>query len=780
MRRAFSELGADVPPTGARRSRLAALAVAFGVFALVVVGPTAARAVPGRLPPGGPPAGPAGWVDPFVGTAPSDVPTPVPGGATGATWPGVSAPFGAVQWSPDTPNAENETGYAYGDSTIEGFSMTHFSGAGCENGELVRVMPVLDGGDVPAGFSHAHERAYPGYYGVGLDNGVVAELTSTTRVGFGRFTFPRSTAAGIVVDAAHRNGLFPILVLSSAEVLGDREIRGTAIGGGFCGTPTMYRVHFRTEFDRPFRVAAWNPFGNLRVEFDTRRDPVVRMKTALSFVDAAGAAANLQAELPGWSFGRTRAAAVKAWNALLGRVRVSGGSGRDRRIFTTALYHSFLHPNTASDVDGRYLGFDGAVHTTTGGSVHYANFSGWDVYRSQVQLLAMVVPERARDVLATLVDDAERCGGGFDKWTTQNVEASVMIGDPGAQMVANLDAFGVGGVGSERVLPVMERSAFDPATRCGFLALRPGLATYMRRGFTPTLPEFLSGSPLSYVLNWIIGFGDVSVTMEYAMADAAIASYAGRHGDTVTADLLRRRAANWENVFDPDTGYVRPRLAVGWFATPFDPTSPYGFTEGNAAQYTWMVPQAYGALVARLGGNARAVDRLDTFFEKVNAGLDEPHFYIGNEPLHTAPWAYLWAGAPWRTQDVVRRVVAEAFDDTPGGLPGNDDLGATSAWLVWAALGMFPVVPGEDFLALNTPLFPEAVVDVPGRSPIRIRAPGAPAARYVRSATRDAAPLERAWLAFSDLAGGAELDFVLDDTPSAWGSRPGDAPPSLP
>ncbi|KAA0233234.1 MAG: glycoside hydrolase family 92 protein [Actinobacteria bacterium] len=718
-------------------------------------------------------------VNPFIGTAPADVDDPVPGGASGATWPGAVVPFGTVQWNPDTPGAENETGYAYADDAIEGFSLFRFSGAGCPNNELVRFMPLLGGPDEPAGFSHDTEAAEPGFYRVSLDDGIDVELTASTRAGVARLTFPETDDAQIVVDAAHHETTFPIEFAGSVvETVGDTAIRGTAPGGQFCGTPGQYQVHFHAEFDRPFTVVSDDAAGTARLAFDTTEDTLVEVRVGLSWVSTHNAEANLRAELGDRSFDEVRSEAREQWAELLGRVSVEGGSEGQQRVFATALYHSFLHPNVDSDVNGEYLGFGGEVHTLPEGQLHYASFSGWDIYRSQVQLLAVVVPERAEDIARSMLAMAEECGGGLPKWTAANVETSVMIGDPGSLMMSNLDAFGISGPDPAAVLEAMRRSAFEPGTQCGWLRLRPGLSDYLRLGYTPSIPYEEAQTELRFVYMWSNDLGDVSTTLEYAMADAAIAAYAARHGDDMTAADLQERASNWEEVFDPSVGYVRPRLEDGSFYVDFDPASNYSFTEGNAAQYTWMVPQDYGSLVEAIGGSEEAVARLDDLFAELNAGLSQPHFYIGNEPLFTAPWAYLWAGEPAKAQAVVRRILTEQFSDAPGGLPGNDDLGAMSSWYVWAAMGMFPTVPGEDVLTLNTPLFPSITIAVPGRRPIHIDTPGAPEAPYIASASLDGEPLERAWLRFSDLAEGATIVFTTTTEPSNWAGDPGSAPPS--
>jgi predicted alpha-1,2-mannosidase len=559
---------------------------------------------PATINPPEPPAvsgGPAALVDPFIGTAPAASPSPVPGGRGGDTFPGASAPFGAVQWSPDTPGAEHPSGYAYSDQLIDGFSVTHFSGAGCANGGLLSFVPRSGPGDGPLGFHHEREQARPGSYQVTLDDGSTVELAATTRAGIGRFRFPAGSTPELVVDNSLRNNGFVVPDVPLTSVVNDRTLEGVAVGGGFCGTPTRFRTYFRIEFDQPFTVVAWDPVGAVRLRFAGATGGV-RARFALSGVGVEGALANLRAEVPGWSYGVVRDSTYQQWNGLLSRLTVQGGSQSARRVFTTALYHAMLHPNTGSDVDGRYLGFDGFVHRLTDGSVRYVNFSGWDIYRSQVQLLAVVVPEVARDVSRSLLADAEECGGGFPKWTIANQEASVMVGDPGAAMVAGLDAFGAGPERTDAVLAVMRRSAGNPTTQCGYWRLRPSLRPYLDVGYTPSFPVFVPDDIGRNVLDLLFDTANVSTTLEYAVADTAIGRYAARHGDPALAAATLERGGNWRNLFDPTVGFVRPRLADGSFASWWTPTGEAGFTEGNSVQYTWMAPQDFAGVVAALGG----------------------------------------------------------------------------------------------------------------------------------------------------------------------------------
>ncbi|HVM96998.1 MAG TPA: GH92 family glycosyl hydrolase, partial [Candidatus Acidoferrales bacterium] len=631
-------------------------------------------------------------VNPFVGTARSSVVNGVPSGVSGDTFPGAVVPFSEVQWSPDTPTAENPAGYNYADNQLLGFSLTHFSGAGCANSGLFRFLPTVgDDGSTPPTFDHADEEAHPGEYHVRLTNGIQVDLTTTLRGGLGRFTFPPGSAPTVVFDATTTYP-FPLKDVDALQVIDDHTVSGSETTGNFCGTVVGYHMYVSAQFDTPFTVVPSDSPTQVRLHFSNPPEGTVRLRVALSPVSTTNAAANLQAEIPDWDWETVRSAAADRWSELLGRVNVTGGSTRQRRVFFTALYHSLIHPSTFSDVNGEYPGFDKMIHHVDAGHVHYHTFSGWDIYRSQVQLLSALVPEIAHDLMATLLDNAELGGGGFDQWSMGNIETHTTLGDPGSVIVSNFDAFQIGGVDPAAVLAVMRRAALDPNTTSDIYPLRPHLQEYLGTGYV---------------------WRDVSRTLEYAISDAAIAAYAHRHGDPDLEQVTRSHAANWQNLFNPATGYLQPRNKDGSWSTWTGPTSTVGYSEGNSAQYTWMVPQDYAGLITSLGGPEVAVGRLDSLFEKLNAGLTEPNFYIGNEPEFAVPWAYIWANAPARTQDVVRRIIDGEFDDTPAGLPGNDDLGAMSSWLVWSALGMFPTLPGQDVLTLNTPLFPSATIDLP-------------------------------------------------------------------
>lgn len=513
------------------------------------------------------------------------------------------------------------------------------------------------------------------------------------------------------------------------------------------------------------------------VSFDTRKHATVRMKVGLSYVSADEARANLARENRGWSVSRVAGATRAEWNRLLGRIRIGGGTHAQQVQFYTALYHAMLEPSTFSDADGRYLGFDGAVHRTSHGQVQYANFSGWDVYRSEIPLLAMLVPEQTSQMMTSLLNDQAQ-GGWLPKWGFANQYTDVMNGDAADPMLAEAYAFGARDFDARAALAAMVKGATVEPTPAqlgqGFYAERPQMAQYNSLGYVPNTQQ----SSLSPVPN------GASETLEYATADFSIAQLAATLGRRTTAATFLKRSQNWTNVFNTVTGYIQPRDGDGQFPEG-DPASSgigsfgqTGFQEGNAAQYTWMIPQNIGGLITALGGKAATVARLDTFFQQLQAGPDLPYEWAGNEPVFGAPYIYDYAGAPAKTQEIVHRLLDTVYSNSPGGEPGNDDLGAMSSWYVWSALGMYPETPGTAVLALSAPIFPRAVIGVPGRRPVTLSAPGASTATYIRSLTVDGKRWPKDWLPADRLG---DLRFTLGATADPkWGTAASDEPPSYP
>ncbi|MBM4254087.1 MAG: glycoside hydrolase family 92 protein [Deltaproteobacteria bacterium] len=689
----------------------------------------------------------ASYVDPFIGTGPSNAPNPVPGGTGGSVFPGATVPFGMVQFSPDTPAGE-PSGYGYNDHEITGFSLTHFSGAGCRNFADLPMTPTVGVGnsEFKVGFSHANETAHAGYYRVTLDNGVRSELTATTRTGAARFTFPTgSTANNLLIDiwrsaAGVRD--------AAVNAVGPRTLEGYVASGNFCNTNNKYTLYFTAEFSQPFALSTTSSRGAL-LTFADQGDQAVEMRIGLSYVSIGNARDNLAAENPTHDFDKVRGEAEATWDKYLSRVEMSGDNKAQLTKFYTALYHSFLHPNVYSDINGDYRGFDDQIHKASG-YTQYANYSGWDIYRSQVQLLAWLLPKEASDMAQSLVAAADECGA-LPKWSQANGETGVMVGDPGALIVANIYAFGGKEFDTSKALAHMVRTGTEPGTACNGVVIRPGLKDYLEYGYIPYGAENIWGS--------------VSTTLEYQNADYAVALFAKAIGDDKTSDRFMNQAMLWTRQYDASTNLLRPRKADGtWQGTGFGPSATDGFVEGNAEQYVWMVPYDPSNLVSTLGGAEAVRSRLDKLFSRLNAGLSDPYFYMGNEPNFATPWLYAWAGAPWRTQDVVRRIMDEAFGTDAGGLPGNDDLGATSSWYVWSALGLYPITPGGNGLVIGSPSFAEAKVTLGNGKQLVIKGQGAPQ-RYVQTLRINGQTQAPTWTTADQLNEGGVMQFELGAEP---------------
>jgi len=764
---------------------------------------------------------PTVFVDPFIGTANG-----------GNTFPGAVTPFGMVAWSPETTRGDPTRrpapgGYQYDATRVRGFSLTHLSGTGCRgaSGDVpilpwagdVRRSPSADTADrafsVP--FSHANETAEAGYYQVRLRNDVNVELTATPRTGVGRFTFPADGPQAVLVrtsDSEVGSGDAHAVVDTLA-----RTVSGSVSSGNFCGyidpvtRKSYYTLYFVARFDRPFASSgAWvdqelkpgaleasggTTYGTdgypvkgkgsgVWVAFDSAGGPTVNVRVGISYVSLNGALSNLEAESPDTiTFDVIRERARAAWAGSLGRVEVSGGTEGQRTTFYTALYHALLHPNLFSDVDGRYAGFDGAIHRLEAGqNAQYANFSGWDVYRSQVQLVTLLDPTIGADVAQSLFNQAKQNDGVWDRWTHNTGATHVMEGDASAAAVAGIHAFGGTGFDAEGALASLLTAARTPTA----LDLSNEGCPVMCPGQRPSLDKVLA---LHYVPTKSNAWGGAGETLEDASADFALAQLAGSFGDMASHDEMLARSGWWQNVFNPDAtpegGYIQDRNEDGTWAD-FSAGSSRGFAEGSSAQYTWMIPFDPRGLFQAMGGDSVAVARLDAYFRTPDGGwaltgLGGLHSEMDNEPSVATPWLYAFAGRPDRTQETIRHDLETLWLPTPHGIPGNDDLGAMSSWYVWAAMGMYPFFPGRSELVLASPLFPRVKVTRSDGTVITVEAPKTSAdAMYVHGLKVNGTPRDRSWLPDSFVAQGGTLTFDVSSTrDSTWARRPEDAPPSF-
>ncbi|MDX3319282.1 GH92 family glycosyl hydrolase [Streptomyces sp. ME03-5684b] len=732
-------------------------------------------------------------VNPFIGTE-----------NEGNTYPGAAVPFGMVQFSPDTGH---NTGYDHSDTRIRGFSLVHLSGVGCGLGGDLPVLPTI--GDVTetdyakyaASFSHDDEEASPGYYRVGLDSGVEAELTATERTGVQRYTFPATGKANVLLNAGqslHKN------ISTEVEVLDSRTVRTAITGSGFCQDTKPYTVYTITRFDRPFAsygtwddgtVTAGAKTGGdgAYVRFDTTKDRTVEATTALSYVDARGAALNLRAE-GGHSFDSVGRGADRTWEKRLEDVRVRGGDDTLRRTFYSSLYRSFLAPNVGSDVDGRYTGWDQEVHRAKG-FTYYQNWSLWDTYRTQSQLLALLAPREARDMAISVIKIDEE-SGWLPKWGYGTVETNIMTGDPVTPFLTNAYQQGLLHGWEEKAYRALRKNADGVPPTDSPAVGREANREYLADGFAP----YVKGRPHAKPGDSDYDHG-ASATLEYALSDAMLSRMARDLGHEADAKRYAERAQSYRNVFDPSTGFFRARDAGGAFTGPADPAQSEGFHEGTSWQYQWLVPQDLPGMIDLIGGTDAANARLDSFFAYDQLLADPaktarevwvngPYDYYNadkynpqNEPDLIAPYTYLSTGQPWKTTDVVHAALT-LFTDTPTGMTGNDDLGTMSAWNVLSSIGIFPIQPGYDTWGLSTPVFDRVDLTLDRRyyprGALTITAPGtSDTDRYVQSARTDGSAYARTWLTTDALRSVRSLAFTVGPQPSGWGTGAEAVPPPL-
>jgi len=744
------------------------------------------------------------FVDPFIGT-----------GGHGHVYPGATVPFGMVQLSPDQGKGGWDwiAGYNWEDSILVGFSHTHLSGTGIGDLLDILVMPVKEVVPIngtytdrfhrPARsrFSHEREKASPGYYAVYLeDQEIQAELTASARVGFHRYTFPTTSDPALFLDLGYAiNWDRPMQ--TRIQVVNDTLVTGYRFSSGWARDQKLF---FAMVFSRPVRRVALadsaDPLGVLGEEalgqaqesagggdagtppgatatgtslralftFDAMNEgEELLLKVALSYVDEAGALANLRAEIPHWAFHRVKEDARRSWERELRKVRIEGGSESQRRTFYTSLYRTRLAPILFEDVDGRYRGADGNIYTADGYRKH-AIYSLWDTFRAQHPLFTLIDPDRVDDLINSMLSYYDE-HGLLPVWSLVGNETNTMTGHHAVPVIADAHRKGFQGFDAEKALEAMVKSARED---------HRGLEFYKAYGYIPTELEGES----------------VTKTLEYAYDDWAIASMAEDMDHPELAAEFRERSQGWRHLLDPETRFMRGKTADGEWATPFDPRRSdhregADYTEGNAWQHSWFVPHDVAGLMEAMGGKESFLAKLDSLFEidtivtgeNVSADISGliGQYAHGNEPSHHIAYLYNYAGAPWKTADRVREILATQYDDTPFGLSGNEDCGQMTAWYVLSALGIYPVNPAEAGWVIGSPIFPEAVIDLGGRRSFIIRANGVSEEnRYIQSARLNGTPYGRSYLWHEAVAAGGILELEMGPTPSAWGTAPGSPPAS--
>ena len=705
------------------------------------------------------------YVNTFIGT-----------GGHGHTYPGATLPFGMVQLSPDTrlEGWDGCSGYHFSDSYIYGFSHTHLSGTGISDYGDVLLMPTNkinfnNGSDGKAGyrahFSHENEMAEPGYYKVHLDStNIDVELTVSKRSGIHKYQFPNAENQYVVLDLEHRDKVLDHKI----NKLNDFEINGFRHSEAWAKDQ---RLFFHIKFSHPIKSIVYDEDGtavskNYKFEskkavllFDNPNNEPIIIKTGISAVDEAGAFKNLKAEILNKDFETIKKEAQQAWESQLEKIVIESEDVDKKTNFYSALYHTMLAPQLYQDVDGRYRGMDLEIHKTSNFN-YYSVFSLWDTYRAAHPLYTIIEQERTNDFINTFLAKYDE-GGIMPMWDLAGNYTDCMIGYHAVPVIADAYMKGIRNYDTEKVFEAMKHSA----TRDKF-----GLEAYKKYGFIPVDEESES----------------VSKTLEYAYDDWTIAQMAEEMGKTEDYKTYIQRAQYYKNVFDPETKFMRGRFRNTWFA-PFDPYEVnFNYTEANAWQYSFYVPQDISGFIDLLGGKDQLETQLDELFsaKTETSGRDQSditgligQYAHGNEPSHHMAYLYNFVNKPHKTQEKVHQILTELYTNEPDGISGNEDCGQMSAWYVLSSMGFYPVTPASNQYVIGTPLFKKTTINLENGKQFNIIAKNvSDINKYVEYVKLNGKDLDVTYIEHKDIINGGTLEFKMTDNPAIWGSREGQEP----
>ncbi len=703
------------------------------------------------------------YADPFVGT-----------GDHGHTFPGPTMPFGMVQLSPDTrlKGWDGCSGYHYSDKVIYGFSHTHLSGTGCSDYGDVLLMPTVGkpqfkNKQYSSPFTHANEKASPGYYSVFLDKPKVkVELTVTKRTGLHKYTFPKSSSSNIILDLTHRDWAKQ----GEINITGDNEISGMRLSKAWANNQYVY---FVIQFSKPFKQSGivkanalaqgakhdTGSFLKAYVSFETTEGEVIYAKVGISAVSIEGARKNLEAEQPGWDFDKLVSDAKAEWNKELSKIEIESADKSVMRTFYSAMYHVMTPPNLYQDVDGKYRGRDLKIHETKD-FTYYTVFSLWDTYRAEHPLLTLIDRKRSLDFIKTFLTQYEQ-GGLLPVWELSSCETNCMIAYHCVPVITEAYMKGITGFDANEALAAMKKSAMENSR---------GLGSYKEFGYVKMLDAEES----------------VSKTLEFAYDDWCIAQFAKKLGKTDDYNYFIKRAQNYKNLFDPSTGFMRPKQES--FVSPFDPFAvTHDYTEANAWQYSFYEPQDMTGEIKLMGGKEKMGRMLDSLFNvpsKMHGHAQSDisgmigQYAHGNEPSHHLAYEYDYVGQPWKAQFMLRKVMNELYHDAPAGLSGNEDCGQMSAWYVLSALGFYEVCPGSDHYDIGSPVVDKAVIHLENGKSFTIKANNNLKGNvYINSAKLNGSNYTKSYFNYTDIANGGELELNMSAEPNkSWGSSESDVP----
>lgn len=673
---------------------------------------------------------------------------------SGYLYPGATYPYGMVQFTPSYFSKRS------------GFVINQLSGGGCEHMGNFPTFPVKGKLKMSPDnilnyrINISEEKGHAGYYEAKVQEDIHAKLTVTERTGMASYEYSADQQYGTVIIGG---GISATPIEQAAIVItAPNKCEGYAEGGNFCGLRTPYKVYFVAEFDtdalesgtwkrnelKPNTTFAEGEYSGVYFTFDVNKKKNIQYKIGVSYVSVENARENLKAENTGWDFLQIQNQAESKWNHYLGKIEVEGTNLDRTTQFYTHLYRSFIHPNVCSDVNGEYMGADFKVHKSR--SKHYTSFSNWDTYRTQIQLLSILDPEVASDIVISHQLFAEEAGGAFPRWVMANIETGVMQGDPTPILISNAYAFGARNYDPKPIFKTMRKGAEEPGAMSQEVEARPGLKQYLDKGYY-----------------------NASIQLEYTSADFAIAQFALHAvGDEFASWRYFHFARSWKNLYNPETGWLQSRNPDGsWKPLTED------FRESTYKNYFWMVPYDIAGLIEIIGGKAAAEKRLDEFFTRLDAGHNDAWFASGNEPSFHIPWIYNWVGTPYKAQEIINRVLNEQYSSKIDGLPGNDDLGTMGAWYVFACIGLYPEIPGVGGFTVNTPIFSSVKIHLK-KGDMVIKG-GSEKNIYIKSMKLNGKPYDSTWIDWDQLNNGATIEYTTSSKPDVkWGTKV--TPPSFP
>lgn len=707
------------------------------------------------------------FVDPRIGT-----------GGHGHVFYGANVPYGFIQLGPTSiPQSWDwVSGYHVSDSTVIGFPHTHLSGTGIGDLHDINVMPVVGEVTYSRGDASSYETGLwsysdrskeivtPGYYRTHLSRyNVDVELTATKRVGFHKYTFLGNESPAIVFDMVN-GGCWDKTTEAVIRVVNDSTVSGYRYSKGWADDQ---RVFFRAEFSRKFDNVEFIvndsvKEGNMakgaqlfaRVNFAAGNQEPVYMKVALSPTSEEGAQLNMQTELSGWDFEKTIADAKAAWNKELNKVKVYTTDEASKKIFYTSLYHTLFAPSEFCDVNGDYYGADKQMHKGEG-FVNYTTFSLWDTYRAAQPLMTILHPEKMSDIINTMLHIHQQ-QGKLPVWHLMGCETNCMVGNPGVPVVADAILKDIKGFDTELAFKALKESSMLPER---------GMEHRIEYGFIPA--DKMTEA--------------IAYDMEYAIADWAVAQAAQKLGKQEDYEYFLKRSKSYKNYFDASTGFMRGKMLDGSWRTPF---SPYAsshreddYCEGNAWQYTWLVPHDVEGLVECFGSKEAFVNKLDSLF-LANGDMGEAsspdisgligQYAHGNEPSHHTVYLYTLVGQPWKTADRIKEILHTMYTDQPDGLSGNEDVGQMSAWYILSSFGFYQVEPAGGKFVFGYPNFDKVEIAVPAGKFVIERENKGQQNNYIQGIVLNGTEYKKPWIEYADIMKGGELKFLMGDEPVVW------------